>query len=419
MKKRFALITMILAVPMLVAAGAATGSFSDGGGILYTEPVKAVLFSHKAHVDAKGISCDRCHSGLFDMEALKVQQKKDFVMESLYKGKYCGACHNGKAAFASDTQCARCHVRAEGIKAGFVKGKEKAATVYNTSVTMGKGESAVRFKHETHTAKGKCADCHPGLFKAKKGADRIAMADHGKNKYCFSCHDGRKASTWNDCNTCHAKVPVPSQAILFGKSEKAVPFNHKSHTAALKCASCHTKLFPYKKTGKKITFADHATNKDCFACHASSGKGSASYDCNRCHAKTKTSAAAAPAGPAGPAQPLLFGQGAKAVTFNHKNHSGASMQCASCHTKLFPYKRSGEKIAFADHAGNKNCFACHASSGKGSASYTCNLCHKSQASAAPAGNKAENKSGCLNCHANANAMKAMVKPPSIPSEGEG
>ncbi len=95
---------MLLASLCIANIGAAADSdFSDGGGILYTEPLKAVIFRHKYHVDVKKLSCEKCHSGLFEMEALSAEGKKDFVMESLYRGKYCGACHNGKDAFASDT----------------------------------------------------------------------------------------------------------------------------------------------------------------------------------------------------------------------------------------------------------------------------------------------------------------------------
>ena len=94
----------------------AGGALSSGGDIIYTEPLKAVIFSHKAHVEEKGISCGACHGGLFEMQALAAQEKEDFNMESLYEGKYCGACHTGNLAFASDTQCARCHIGVKGYE---------------------------------------------------------------------------------------------------------------------------------------------------------------------------------------------------------------------------------------------------------------------------------------------------------------
>ncbi|HFC98199.1 MAG TPA: hypothetical protein ENJ40_07070, partial [Thermosulfurimonas dismutans] len=44
------------------------------------------------------------------------QQNEDFNMESLYKGKYCGVCHNGEMAFASNTRCASCHIGVMGYE---------------------------------------------------------------------------------------------------------------------------------------------------------------------------------------------------------------------------------------------------------------------------------------------------------------
>lgn len=84
----------------------------DGGDILYTKPVKSVIFSHEVHAD--GFGCESCHTGLFTMKALAAQENDDFVMESLYQGEYCGACHDGDTAFASDTRCATCHLGVKG-----------------------------------------------------------------------------------------------------------------------------------------------------------------------------------------------------------------------------------------------------------------------------------------------------------------
>jgi len=89
---------------------------AGGPEIVYTKPVKGVLFSHKYHVKELGMPCESCHSGIFEMQALKSQENPDFVMDSLYKGKYCGACHNGQAAFASNTKCATCHIGVKGLK---------------------------------------------------------------------------------------------------------------------------------------------------------------------------------------------------------------------------------------------------------------------------------------------------------------
>lgn len=97
---------------------AAASQYDVPDDIYYTEPVASVVFSHDAHAGGLGFSCDTCHSGLFEMDALSVQGEPDFNMQGLARGKYCGACHasGSKTAFASDTQCARCHVGVTGLE---------------------------------------------------------------------------------------------------------------------------------------------------------------------------------------------------------------------------------------------------------------------------------------------------------------
>ena len=115
--------TLILVLSSLVLSeiseeGLTYQESEEAGGpeIVYTKPVKGVLFSHKLHVKELGLPCESCHTSIFEMEAFKSQKNPDFNMESLYKGKYCGACHNGQAAFASNTKCAVCHIGVKGLE---------------------------------------------------------------------------------------------------------------------------------------------------------------------------------------------------------------------------------------------------------------------------------------------------------------
>lgn len=114
-----------IAVSALFAGIAHAASYPEAP-IVYDKPVRGVIFSHKAHID-RGLSCEMCHNRLFEQKAKRAQENKDFVMEALYQGKYCGACHNGTLAFASDTRCATCHIGVKGeerLKAGS-KGTKK------------------------------------------------------------------------------------------------------------------------------------------------------------------------------------------------------------------------------------------------------------------------------------------------------
>lgn len=71
----------------------------------------------------------------------------------------------------------------------------------------GGGAGKVVFDGKAHADKGlKCADCHPGVFKMKKGDAKITMADINAGKSCGTCHkDGGKAFAAKDCAKCHKK----------------------------------------------------------------------------------------------------------------------------------------------------------------------------------------------------------------------
>ncbi len=119
MNKGKTLIIMILSLCCIMVSavlGFASDEVFHGGDVVYTEPVEAVLFSHKVHVEDMGFDCDACHDSLFGMSSLEAQKNADFNMQGLYDGKYCGGCHTEGGAFAADTQCARCHIGVKGLK---------------------------------------------------------------------------------------------------------------------------------------------------------------------------------------------------------------------------------------------------------------------------------------------------------------
>ena len=67
----------ILSVSVLSMALGSTGILATtaeeedhGGDIIYTKPVMAVIFSHKAHTEDIGLQCEWCHDETFEMEAL-------------------------------------------------------------------------------------------------------------------------------------------------------------------------------------------------------------------------------------------------------------------------------------------------------------------------------------------------------------
>lgn len=111
---RFGVLPVLALAALVMSGKVVKAADDDGGTIVFTKPVKAVIFEHKNHI-AQGLDCDSCHSGLFEMATGTAEGNDDFTMDSLYKGKYCGACHDGNTAFASNTRCTVCHIGVKGF----------------------------------------------------------------------------------------------------------------------------------------------------------------------------------------------------------------------------------------------------------------------------------------------------------------
>jgi c(7)-type cytochrome triheme protein len=125
MKNIFLLFFIISAISLAVSTSLllADEEVEHGGDIIYTKPVKAVIFSHKAHTEDIGLQCEWCHDSTFEMEALHMQENANFDMESLCNEAYCGTCHNGDISFSTTVQCARCHIGVKGYNEMVREGK--------------------------------------------------------------------------------------------------------------------------------------------------------------------------------------------------------------------------------------------------------------------------------------------------------
>lgn len=94
-----------------------------GGDVLFTQPVKTVIFSHKNHVEDLNMSCNACHDKLFPMDSGATEKQADFNHKSFDKGKYCGACH-GRTASPMNTECTKCHIGVKGHAKLLKQGKK-------------------------------------------------------------------------------------------------------------------------------------------------------------------------------------------------------------------------------------------------------------------------------------------------------
>jgi c(7)-type cytochrome triheme protein len=85
----------------------ASSVFASGGGgdIILKNSEGDVTFSHDIHVNGLKLACTECHDKLYTNS----KQHKKVTMWRMRNGKSCGACHNGKKAFAVQGDCAKCH----------------------------------------------------------------------------------------------------------------------------------------------------------------------------------------------------------------------------------------------------------------------------------------------------------------------
>lgn len=67
------------------------------------------------------------------------------------------------------------------------------------------GMAPAVFPHDRHEDIYKCNDCHPKLFKDKRGANDINMRKNMTGQFCGApdCHNSPKAFPLYECKKCH------------------------------------------------------------------------------------------------------------------------------------------------------------------------------------------------------------------------
>lgn len=232
---------------LLITASEAMANFNlpplpvreEYGNILINRTSEAndqqpVNFSHWLH--RTKFTCRVCHGELdFIMKA----NATEITERENRKGKFCGACHNGKIAFRHNGNCDKCHngeigysnskfdnlmlksslpmaMTGNGVdwSAGIVRGaikpltyiKEKSQDMNYDKELLLEAEMTIIppaiFPHKAHTAWLDCANCHPDLFNIKKKGTHFAMEEILKGNYCGVCHM-TVAFPMDECKRCH------------------------------------------------------------------------------------------------------------------------------------------------------------------------------------------------------------------------
>ena len=250
---RFRLIAIITAA---VAVGAGTATALDLKDITYrTENAGDVVFSHKTHLNKKrpktaGFNCRACHS---------TSQRKGShaTMADMERGRSCGACHNGRQAFAV-ASCTRCH-----------KVRDIAFRIKETG--------PLTFSHVRHLRTLQCGACHNGIY-TTGGSKRVTMAQMEQGKSCGACHNGRKAFALASCGRCH-----PMRDRLYRPGAGSVAFSHSFHIGMYGCGDCHTGIYRPGKGNRTATMADMEKGASCGACHDSKTAFTVKANCAQCH----------------------------------------------------------------------------------------------------------------------------------------
>jgi c(7)-type cytochrome triheme protein len=165
-------------------------------------------------------------------------------------GKFCAACHNGKASFgpkeAEGENCGRCHNASGGpdfrkfqelqerlpkskfgneidwskaLDDGLISPKDSLSggtrEIVNIKVFTLKAEmsgiSSAVFPHKTHEQWLDCSSCHPDLFNIKKKTTQsLRMSNMVRGESCAVCHL-RIAFPLDDCRRCHPRMRVYSR----------------------------------------------------------------------------------------------------------------------------------------------------------------------------------------------------------------
>jgi c(7)-type cytochrome triheme protein len=255
MSKRWILIVILLifALPsVLYAIGMAIEVE------LRTRTVGKVIFNHTKH-GTHGIECSECHPKIFKRGD---KRRSPVSMKQMEKGRSCGACHNGKKAFSVTGDCITCHTGAVDI------------------TFKDKNVGNIIFQHSAHLEMYSCKECHPVLFKARRGA-MWTMKEMENGKSCGACHNGDTAfSVTGDCVTCHAGA----DDILFEDEDGGnVTFPHAAHIEMFGCRECHPDLFVAKRDANKATMEEMESGKSCGACHDGEGAFGVAEDCESCH----------------------------------------------------------------------------------------------------------------------------------------
>lgn len=205
-------------------------------------PSKSVVFPHWKH-RAK-YTCRVCH---LELDFALRTNTTEITEDANREGRYCGACHNGRIAFAlaEEENCTRCHTGTiDGSEDGFRALLDLPASEFGDRIDWSRALARKQiapvasltgdvqpitldrtlvleaewnfvppaiFPHAEHERWLDCSNCHPAIFNVKKkGTEHFTMARSLAGEFCGVCHL-RVAFPLNDCMRCHPTLKEAPQ----------------------------------------------------------------------------------------------------------------------------------------------------------------------------------------------------------------
>lgn len=218
------------------------------------------------------------------------------------------------------------------------------------------GLAPVIYPHWLHRLYYDCKTCHQGVFKMKRGANKITHMAMDNGFSCGKCHNGTTAFTTKEkCEMCHA-AGLESGKRLGDVSKLDVERVKK--TAERLGAGLDTAALP----NGKMPLDRFGSVDWVYLDSAKAAKRLKSIDGKDAKDETRDNTILFK-----PAMPYIAD-----VLFDHKAHSSKAA-CATCHPSIFKEELGGDVMTMKDMGEGKFCGYCH---GKVSFRFAdCKKCH--------------------------------------------
>lgn len=232
------------------------------------EEVAPVVFPHWFH--RIRYRCAVCHEDLgFALKAGGTH----ITMRHIIDGRYCGACHDGDIAWASD-RCDLCHSGIGGLATRTVKGTSGVEPAdRNPPPTVdGIHDSKLWGTQLLQAPREAFAGLPPS-----NGGNYVNWTEALVRGRVVPRHNRRDRQ--GKPEVLHLDV-VRKIGKVWGATPPAV-FPHAAHSEWMGCVACHPALFSAQKGKNTMTMAELMAGKKCAVCH-----GSVAFpigECRRCH----------------------------------------------------------------------------------------------------------------------------------------